>query len=99
MAIAACLWDVRIINRTLEVCRFQDTCVSFLLCCLLWVTLMTYIACYSFEGMYGFRPLLVIRCRKLPGPVLMALKRTTHVPLKMLNPYLVELFLNFNKRR
>jgi len=74
MAITACLRDISIINRTVRFSDILNTSMSFLYCCLLWVTAMADITCNSFMCMKGFWPLFIICCCKLSYPVRMAVR-------------------------
>src|SRR5574337_2113441 len=84
VAFSAGLWDVRIIYRALQISGFLYTGMRFLFGRLFGITLMADLACHSFQSMDRFRPLLIIRCGKLSGSILMALKGTANVLLKML---------------
>src|SRR3990172_5998150 len=98
MAVSARFWHIGIIHRTLKICGFLYAQMCFLFDRLLWISFMTDLACYSFKSMQRVRPLLIICCRKLSQPVLMAFERACNILLKMLDSYLVELLLNILKR-
>src|SRR5660398_175344 len=97
MAFAAGLWNIGIINRAFRICSVLES-VCFFFCSLFDISSVACFTCNSFYSMKRFLPLLVIGGSKLSDPVFMTFKGTCGISFKMLDPYLVEPLLLFDKR-